>query len=104
MINPARPYDRDMYANTDRGYDQDTDEWGLSAELNWDMGGMTLTSITAYRDWDADRSQDIDYTDADILYRDRGTYGNQFETLTQELRLAGTIRAARLAGRAVLHG
>jgi outer membrane receptor protein involved in Fe transport len=90
VINPARPYDRDMYANTNRGYDQETDEWGLSAELNWDMGGMTLTSITAYRDWDADRSQDIDYTNADILYRDRGTYGNEFETFTQELRLAGS--------------
>ncbi|MDQ1303489.1 MAG: iron complex outerrane recepter protein [Pseudomonadota bacterium] len=91
VINPARPYDRKMYANTDRGYDQETDEWGVSAELNWDMGdSMTLTSITAYRDWDADRSQDIDFTDADILYRDPGTYGNQFETLTQELRLAGT--------------
>lgn len=90
VINPARPYDRNMYANTNRGYDQDTDEWGVSAELNWDMGGMTLTSITAYRDWDADRSQDIDYTNADILYRDRGTYGNEFKTFTQELRLAGT--------------
>jgi outer membrane receptor protein involved in Fe transport len=91
VISPARPYDRSMYANTDRGYDQETDEWGTSVELNWDMGNsMTLTSITAYRDWDADRSQDIDYTDADILYRAPGTYGNQFETLTQELRLAGT--------------
>lgn len=90
VINPARPYDRQMYANTDRGYDQGTDEWGVSAELNWDMGGMTLTSITAYRDWDADRSQDIDYTNADILYRERGTYGNEFKTFTQELRLAGT--------------
>ncbi len=90
VINPARPYDRNMYANTDRGYDQDTDEWGISAELNWDMDGATLTSITAWRDWDADRSQDIDYTDADILHRDPGTYGNRFKTLTQELRLAGT--------------
>ena len=90
VINPADPYDRKMYANNDRGYDQDTDEWGVSAELNWDMGSMTLTSITAYRDWDADRSQDIDFTDADILYRAPGTYGNAFKTLTQELRLAGT--------------
>ena len=90
VISPARPYDREMYANTDRGFDQGADEWGISAELNWDMGGMTLTSITAYRDWDADRSQDIDYTNADILYRERGAYGNQFKTFSQELRLAGS--------------
>ena len=90
VISPARPYDREMYANTNRGYDQGTDEWGVSAELNWDMGGMTLTSITAYRDWDADRSQDIDFTNADILYRQGGTYGNQFRTFSQELRLAGS--------------
>ena len=26
-------------------------DWGLSAEVNWDLGPANLTSITAYRDW-----------------------------------------------------
>ncbi|WKZ11916.1 MAG: TonB-dependent receptor [Gammaproteobacteria bacterium] len=89
VVNPPDPYGRAMYSNRNRGYDQDVDEWGASAELNWETGIGTVTSITAYRDWDAERSQDIDFTDADILYRAPGTYENEFETFSQELRLAG---------------
>ncbi|MCP5433338.1 MAG: TonB-dependent receptor [Alphaproteobacteria bacterium] len=72
-----------------RGYQQDVTEWGLSGEANWDLGFGTLTSITAYRDWDAKRSQDIDFSGADILYRDEDGYTTHFKTFTQELRLAG---------------
>ncbi len=89
VVNPPDPYARAMFSNRNRGYDQDVEEWGASTELNWETGLGTVTSITAYRDWDAARSQDIDFTDADILYRAPGTYDNKFETFTQELRLAG---------------
>ncbi len=88
---PPDPFDRDMTANADRGYDSEVDEWGLSLEANWDVGPGTVTSISAYRDWDSDRSQDIDYTDADILYRENGNYSNKFKTLTQELRYAWSM-------------
>ena len=30
-------------------------DWGLSAEVNWDLGPANLTSITAYRDWISDQ-------------------------------------------------
>ncbi|CAG0939738.1 Pesticin receptor [Gammaproteobacteria bacterium] len=90
VVNPPDPYARQMYSNPQRGYDQDVEEWGASAEVNWDIGIGTVTSITAYRKWDSDRSQDIDFTNADILYRAPGTYENNFETFSQELRLAGT--------------
>ncbi len=93
VVDPPDPYGRAMYSNRNRGYDQDVDEWGASAELNWETGIGTVTSITAYRDWEADRSQDIDFTEADILYRAPGTYENQFETFSQELRLAGEFRS-----------
>ncbi len=91
VILPPDPFDRDMTANSDRGYDSEVDEWGVSLEANWDLGEGTLTSISSYRDWDAERSQDIDYTDADLLYRQKSSYTNEFKTFTQELRYAWEI-------------
>ncbi|UCG71915.1 MAG: TonB-dependent receptor, partial [Chromatiales bacterium] len=88
VIVPPDAFDRDMTANPDRGYDSEVDEWGVSLEANWDVGVGTLTSISGYRDWDSERSQDIDYTDADLLYRDKSGYTNEFQTFTQELRYA----------------
>jgi outer membrane receptor protein involved in Fe transport len=89
VVNPPDPYGRRMFSNAERGYDQGVEEWGASAQLDWETGIGTVTSITAYREWDSDRSQDIDFTEADILYRAPGTYKNDFETFSQELRLAG---------------
>ncbi len=89
VIVPPEPFARQTTSNPQRGYTQDVDDWGVSLEINWDAGIGTLTSISSYREWESERSQDIDYTNADILYRAPGTYSNDFETFTQELRLAG---------------
>jgi outer membrane receptor protein involved in Fe transport len=48
---------------------------------------VNLTSITAYRDWEAVRDQDIDFSGADRAYRDDYLVG--FETVSQEIRLQG---------------
>jgi len=91
VILPPAPFDRDMTSNANRGYVQDVDEGGGSLTIDWDVFTGQITSITAYRSWDATRSQDGDYTSADLLYRQIGTYQNKFETLTQELRFAATV-------------
>ena len=70
-----------------RSYGEETDEVGFSGQLDWDIGGMNFTSITAYRDWDAVRDQDIDFNLIDIAYRDGLEVG--FENFTQEFRLQG---------------
>ena len=93
QANPARPYNRVAYSN--RGTEQRIEDTGLSAELNvelpW-MGGMELTSITAARGWDSENGQDPDFTSADIVNRpDDGTFSQSFNTLSQELRLQGTL-------------
>lgn len=89
--NPADPFDRVAYSN--RSTKQEVEEKGASMELNWDMaglGGATLTSITAWRDWETINGQDADFTTVDILYRNPdGNFGNQFKQLSQEFRLAG---------------
>ncbi|MBK8542800.1 MAG: TonB-dependent receptor [Caulobacteraceae bacterium] len=85
LTTPAE--DRNMTVTPGRGYGETTDEIGFSAQLDWDIGGMNFTSITAVRDWNAERDQDIDYTSADIAYRDGLEVG--IENLTQEFRLQG---------------
>jgi outer membrane receptor protein involved in Fe transport len=88
LVNPPRPGDFVMTSNPERGYRSQVDEYGLSAELTWSTGIGELTSITAWRNWEARRSQDPDFTSADIVFRPPGSR-NDFETITQELRLAG---------------
>jgi len=88
--NPANPFDRVAYSN--RNTTQDIEDLGLSLQGDIDIDGVgTLTSVTAYRHWDAEQGQDADFTTADILYRrdDDGTYTQTFDTYTQEFRLAG---------------
>lgn len=86
--SPAIDVDgRSMSVTPGRSYGEQTDDSGVSAELNWDLGSANLTSITAYRDWNAVRDQDVDFNYVDIAYRDGLEVG--FETFTQELRLQG---------------
>lgn len=90
---PADPFSR--LAHSNRSTQQSIEDGGVSAEINWDMdamGGATLTSISAYRDWDFVSGQDSDFTTVDILYRaPNGDFGTKFEQLSQELRLAGEM-------------
>lgn len=81
------PFGQRVSVTPGRDYRSDVRDWGLSGEVNWDLGGAKLTSITAYRDWQLKRGQDADFTNLDILYRDH--YQQSFKTFTQELRLQG---------------
>ena len=88
LANPPRPFARRAFANRDTP--QDIRDRGVSAQADWELpGGTTLTSITAWRHWDSEIGQDADFSGAALLYRDPKSYANAFETLTQELRLAG---------------
>ena len=79
---------RQAFAN--RRYGQEMQDWGLSAELTWDLNFGTFTSITAYRDWNNDTGQDADYSAADLWWRPTGGgTGFGFEIFTQEFRLTG---------------
>lgn len=86
---PADPYDRELNVTPGREYVSKLKDWGVSGEINYDLGGAKLTSITAYRDYKSKDYGDYDYSGADLLYRDPGTF-RQFKTFTQELRLQGS--------------
>jgi outer membrane receptor protein involved in Fe transport len=93
VLSPARPFDRVAFSN--RPTSQRITDNGVSAELNHEFTlfgeDATITSLTAYRAWDSENGQDSDFTTADLLYRpDDGTFAQTFQTLTQEVRLAGS--------------
>jgi len=79
--------EREMTTTPGREYTEQVDEQGISAQLDWDLGGAQLTSITGYRSWEALRNQDVDFNRIDIAYRDGLEIG--FDTFTQEIRLQG---------------
>lgn len=85
----ADPYDRDLTITAGRNYVSKLKDWGVSGEINYDLGGTKLTSITAYRDYKSQDYGDYDYGGADLLYRDPNTH-RQFKTFTQELRAQGS--------------
>jgi len=85
----SNPYSRNIYVNAGRTYEGDTEDYGVSLEVNWDLGGANLTSITGYRDYTSGQPGDIDYSAVDILYRAAPGVERQFQTLSQELRLQG---------------
>jgi iron complex outermembrane recepter protein len=77
-----------------QSYNQRTRDWGGSAEVNWDLGGVNLTSITAYREFKNKSAQDSDFNSIDILHRTDNN--RKFQTFTQEIRLQGNAFNNRL--------
>ncbi|NJC08479.1 TonB-dependent receptor [Polymorphobacter fuscus] len=75
-------------------FNQRTRDWGGSAEINYDFGGATLTSITGYREFKNRAGQDGDFNRIDLLAR--SDQNRKFQTFSQELRLQGNAFNDRL--------
>ncbi len=66
------------------------ENYGFSGQVDYEMGPMTLTSITAYRKTSLRSKFDIDFTSADLL--SGANVGNMdLKTFTQELRLSANF-------------
>ncbi len=61
------------------------ENYGGSGQIDYDLGTMALTSITAYRKVKALTNQDSDFTGADLIGENSQNLG--IDTFTQELRL-----------------
>ena len=80
-----------------RSYAGTTQDYGFSGQIDWNLGGVKLTSITAYRDYYNEQGSDADYSTVDILYSaSDGNNRRAFKTFTQEVRLNGTLFDDRL--------
>ena len=83
VSDPAHKFDRRVAYNidpTNRIIGK-----GVSGEIDYDLGGAKLTSITAYRDQSSSSAEDVDFTGADLSSRADHT---RTRTFTQEFRLA----------------
>ncbi|MCW1381533.1 TonB-dependent receptor [Novosphingobium sp. KCTC 2891] len=69
-------------------YDAQNDirNYGLSGQVDYDLGPLTFTSITAFRRTDAFTNSDADFTSADLI--GRFSQDLKINTFTQELRVA----------------
>ncbi|MEM7221081.1 MAG: TonB-dependent receptor [Pseudomonadota bacterium] len=86
------------------GFFNDSEQWGLSIEANWDLSdSATLTYIASYRDFDAGSVQS-DFVGLNLYAvspeEANGTETfDRLKTFTQELRIAGeTERVSWLVG------
>ncbi len=91
----ANPFERNVAITPGRSYRNITKDYGGSGQLDWDLGGATLTSISAYREYKSGNGADVDYGNVDLGYRGSDSY-RQFKTFTQELRLQGSLFEGKL--------
>ncbi len=81
---------------TSSGYPERFDQEGstYSATLDWDMGGVVLTSITAYTEGTWFQTNDADSTSLDIAHLNYWTMDS--DQFSQEIRLASNDDSAAL--------
>jgi iron complex outermembrane receptor protein len=95
VTNPG--YDRTLSVSPGRSYAGVTKDYGLSGQIDYDFGGVKMTSITAYREYRSDQGSDTDYSVVDLLYRaPDGNSARQFHTFTQEVRFNGKAFGGKL--------
>jgi len=79
----------DRLTDTDSPWQSNQDLGGASATINWTVGPGTLTSITAWRFWDWDPSNDRDFLGLPITTLSQAT--SKQRQWTQEIRYAAEI-------------
>jgi iron complex outermembrane recepter protein len=85
-IPSFQPFDRIGYA--DSHYQSNMDGYGVSGQLDWDLGGAALTAVTAYRWWDWNPANDGDSTNLPVMTQ--AEQANRQRQFSQEVRLAST--------------
>ncbi len=84
--NPSDPFAK--IVDFDAQVQANMEGYGASAKVDWDLGGASLTSVTAYRWWDWYPLNDQDNTSLSINIR--GGTTNWQRQFSQELRLASS--------------
>ena len=73
--------------NSNRIFENPQEQFGFSAEANWEVNGISVTYLGSYRDYESSQNGEVDFTSLDILRIDNST-GN-IETMSHELRFQG---------------
>jgi iron complex outermembrane receptor protein len=85
------PFDRAAAISRGRVNAEDVQDWGVSAQGDISLGWADLATVTAYRSWEALRSQDFDHSGADLGFFAPNGLHQKFDVFTQELRLQGQL-------------
>lgn len=85
--DPADPFSRTVY-NTFNSTN-DIENYGISVQMDGDLGPGTITAISALRKTDSLAVQDPDFTSANLVYP--LAQDTSVKTFTQEVRWAGEI-------------
>lgn len=83
---PADPFARK--GDSDSHYQAFMKSYGASGQIDWDLGKVALTSITAYRWWDWDPANDGDSTGLPVITK--AQQANRQRQFSQEVRLGST--------------
>lgn len=84
---PNEVYANRVYSNIDST--NDIENWGVSGQVDYDLGPLTFTSITAYRGTEALTNQDSDFSSADLI--GVNAQDQSIKTFTQEMRVATNL-------------
>ncbi|MGL3821829.1 TonB-dependent receptor [Sphingopyxis sp. R3-92] len=82
-VDANNPFSYNVYNNFLSS--NEIENYGGSAQIDYDLGNLALTSITSYRKVQADTNQDSDFTSADLIGEKSDKVG--IDTFTQEIRL-----------------
>ncbi|MFK8029018.1 MAG: TonB-dependent receptor [Gammaproteobacteria bacterium] len=96
FVQPDRSLDDRQVQNNSDPFEKITD-YGITAEIEWSLGPGQVTSLSAVRDFESSRANDLDLVGADIL----GPLpeSTEIKLFTQEFRFSGsTDKVDWLAG------
>jgi iron complex outermembrane receptor protein len=82
-VDANNPFSYNVYNNFLSS--NEIENYGGSAQIDYDLGSLALTSITAYRKVQADTNQDSDFSAADLIGEKSDNVG--IDTFTQEFRV-----------------
>ena len=83
---PADPFARE--GDSDSHYQAFMKSYGASGQIDWGLGKVALTSMTAYRWWDWDPANDGDSTSLPVVTK--AQQANRQRQFSQEVRLGST--------------
>ena len=86
---PADIDDREVGTNVTPRYE--AEDFGTALEINLDVGDVTITSLTAYRNFEDSNFKDNDFTGVDMLLSNQNL--PEVSLFSEELRFAGDFDA-----------
>ncbi|CAN5869280.1 TonB-dependent receptor [soil metagenome] len=85
---PIAPFDR--ITDAEANFQANMNTWGVSGQADWDAGPVTLTSVTAWRQWNWYPANDSDATAVPANLKNQQQ--NNQRQFSQEVRLASNGR------------